>query len=189
MLWWSNYSAKSIALIQARGIPIDTALWNLVQENKQAVIAHLLRKFDPSHGDDDPIYTPDGEWSYSRFERWLVRAGITAWPRLNSGALNIDSDAFRLMYHLPGIEGLQALRDSVDSSPERGCRSGAMVATALRFFRSALLRDEMRIAVVHTTHTHASGRSSSFHLTRSESISIGEVRRSALPQAYLVIKL
>ena len=113
VLWWSNYSAKSIALIQARGIPIDTALWNLVQENKQAVIAHLLRKFDPSHGDDDPIYTPDGEWSYSRFERWLVRAGITAWPRLNSGALNIDSDAFRLMYHLPGIEGLQALRDSV----------------------------------------------------------------------------
>ena len=113
VLWWSNYSAKSIALIQARGIPIDTALWNLVQENKQAVIGHLLRKFDPSHGDDDPIYTPDGEWSYSRFERWLVRAGITAWPRLNSGALDIDSDAFRLMYHLPGIEGLHALRDSV----------------------------------------------------------------------------
>ena len=28
VIWWSNYSAKSIALIQARGIPIDTALWN-----------------------------------------------------------------------------------------------------------------------------------------------------------------
>ena len=99
--------------IQARGIPIDIALWNLVQENKRAVVGELLRQFDPSQGDDDPIYTPDGEWSYARFERWLIRAGITAWPRLESGALDLDSDAFRLMYHLPGIEGLHALRDSL----------------------------------------------------------------------------
>ncbi len=26
VLWWSNYSAKAVALIQARGIPIDTPL-------------------------------------------------------------------------------------------------------------------------------------------------------------------
>jgi hypothetical protein len=113
VIWWSNYSAKSIALIQARGIPIDTALWNLVQENKRAVVGELLRQFDPSWGNDIPIYTPDGEWSYARFERWLIRAGITAWPRLESGALDLGSDAFRLMYHLPGIEGLHALRDSL----------------------------------------------------------------------------
>src|SRR5262249_40793794 len=37
VLHWSNYSAKSVALIQARGIPIDVPLWNLVQENKAAV--------------------------------------------------------------------------------------------------------------------------------------------------------
>ena len=30
VLWWSEYSAKTVALIQARGIPIDTALWDLV---------------------------------------------------------------------------------------------------------------------------------------------------------------
>jgi len=113
VLHWSNYSAKSIALIQARGIPIDTTLWNLVQENKAAVIGELLRQFDPSHGDDDPIYTPDGEWSYARFEQWLLRNGITHWTRLDSGKLDIDGDAFRSMYHLPGIEGLHALRDSV----------------------------------------------------------------------------
>ena len=112
-LHWSNYSAKSIALIQARGIPIDTALWDLVQGNKAAVIRELLRQFDPSYGDNDPIYTPDGEWSYARFEQWLLRAGITHWPRLDSGKLDIDGDAFRSMYHLPGIEGLHALRDSV----------------------------------------------------------------------------
>jgi hypothetical protein len=48
ILHWSNYSAKAIAVIQARGMPIDMALWNLVQENKAAVIGELLRQFDPS---------------------------------------------------------------------------------------------------------------------------------------------
>jgi hypothetical protein len=113
VLHWSNYSAKSIALIQARGIPTDVQLWNLVQENKTAVIGELLRQFDPSYGSDDPIYTPDGEWSYARFEQWLLCAGISAWPRLDSGQLDISGDAFRMMYHAPGVEGLHALRDSV----------------------------------------------------------------------------
>jgi hypothetical protein len=113
VLHWSIYSAKCITLIQARGMPIDMALWNLVQENKAAVIGELLRRFDPSHGSEDPIYTPEGEWSYRRFEQWLVRTGVAAWPRLESGKLDIDSDAFRLMYHVPGIEGLHALRDSL----------------------------------------------------------------------------
>ena len=113
VLHWSNYSAKAVALIQARGMPIDVSLWNLVQENKAAVIAALLRQFDPSYGSDDPIYTPAGEWSYERFERWLVCAGVPAWPRLDTGRLDIGGDAFRLMYHIPGIEGLHALRDSL----------------------------------------------------------------------------
>jgi DNA polymerase-1 len=113
ILHWSNYSAKATALIQAKGIPWDVSLWNLVQENKAAIIGELLRRFDPSYGSDDPIYTPEGEWGYERFERWLPTAGITAWPRLESRALDISGDAFRLMYHVPGIEGLHALRDSI----------------------------------------------------------------------------
>jgi hypothetical protein len=113
VLHWSNYAAKSIALIQARGIPWDMDLWNLVQENRAGVICELIRQFDPSQGDDDPIYTPDGGWSYERFEQWLIRNGITIWPRTETGRLQVDSDAFRLMYHIPGIEGLHALRDSI----------------------------------------------------------------------------
>jgi hypothetical protein len=35
VLHWSNYSAKAIALVQARGMPIDMDLWNIVQENKE----------------------------------------------------------------------------------------------------------------------------------------------------------
>jgi DNA polymerase-1 len=113
VLWWSNYSAKSVALIQARGMPIDMRLWNLVQENKPAVIGALLRQLDPSYGTENPIYTPEGEWSYVRFECFLASVGVTAWPRLDSGKLDIKGDAFRLMYHIPGIEGLHALRDSL----------------------------------------------------------------------------
>ena len=114
-LHWSNYSAKAIARIQARGMPIDVDLWNLVQENKAAVVAELIRRFDPSYGADAPIYTLEGKWSYSRFERWLVEvAKVPAWPRLESGQLDTSSDAFRLMYGaVPGLEGLHALRDSL----------------------------------------------------------------------------
>ena len=113
VLPWSNYSAKAVAQIQAHGMPINMRLWNLVQENKAAVTQYLLRRFDPSFGSDTPIYTPEGEWSYARFEQWLAKAGINAWPRLESGKLDIDGDAFRMMYHLPGIEELHALRDSL----------------------------------------------------------------------------
>jgi len=113
IMWWSEYSAKAVALIQAKGIPIDVALWNLVQENKAAVVAGLLEQFDPSHFDDDPIFNADGEWSYARFERWLIRAGIPFWPRLESGQLDVDGDAFRLMSGFPGVEGIHALRDSL----------------------------------------------------------------------------
>ena len=57
---WSEYSAKTVARIQARGMPIDMLLWNLVQENKWAVIAALIARFDPSQGGENPIYTPEG---------------------------------------------------------------------------------------------------------------------------------
>jgi hypothetical protein len=113
VLHWSNYSAKCVALIQARGMPIDMALWNLVQENKAAVVDALLRRYDPSYGDDERIYTPEGEWSRARIERWLVRSGIPAWPRLDSGELDLDKDAFKLMSHIPAIARLHALRDSL----------------------------------------------------------------------------
>jgi DNA polymerase I len=113
VLHWSNYSAKAVAQIQAKGMPIDVPLWNLVQENKAAVVRALIQKFDPSYGSEDPIYSNDGEWSEGRFERWLVRSGVQAWPRLDSGRLRLKGDAFKLMYHEPGIEGLHALRDSL----------------------------------------------------------------------------
>ena len=182
VLHWSNYSAKAIAQIQARGMPIDMPLWNLVQENKAAVIGELLRRFDPSYGSDDPIYTPDGEWSYARFERWLVRTGVHCWPRLESGQLDIDGDAFRLMYHVPGIEGLHALRDSLGVIVQRQAADRARRSQpAERCFRSAPRPAATRTPRACTTRTPACARSWCSRPTRSAPISIGARRRSALP--------
>ena len=112
--YWSNYSAKCIALIQAKGMPIDMPMWNVVQENLATVIARLLERFDPSHNDDDPIYNTDGKWSRNRFAAWLLRQNIHEWPHLASGMLDLDSDAFRLMQHAhPGILNILMLRDSL----------------------------------------------------------------------------
>jgi len=114
VIYWSDYSAKTVSRIQAKGMPIDLVLWNLVQENLAAVVTALLQRFDPSFGHQNSIYILDGEWSDDRFEAWLVRVGIHAWPRLESGKIQIDGDAFRLMYHAhPKIEGLHALRDAL----------------------------------------------------------------------------
>ena len=33
-------------------MPIDMRLWNLVQENKAAVVRRLMQRFDPSHGSE-----------------------------------------------------------------------------------------------------------------------------------------
>ena len=114
VMHWSIYSAKTVARIQARGMPIDMLLWNLVQENQLAVISALIRRFDPSYGSEYPIYSPDGEWGSARFVHWLVSVNVTEWQRLDSGALKLDNDAFRMMYGAhPTIEGLHALRDVI----------------------------------------------------------------------------
>jgi DNA polymerase I len=116
IIYLSNYGAKAVVPIQARGMLIDVALWNAVQENKFKVIEHLRRAFDPSFGSDYPIYSPEGEWSYERFERWLISAGITHWPRLHGGdgPLEISGDAFKMMSFIPKIADLHALRDAIN---------------------------------------------------------------------------
>jgi hypothetical protein len=43
VIFWSEYSAKAIARIQAKGIPIDMYRWNLILENRLTIID--ARKF------------------------------------------------------------------------------------------------------------------------------------------------
>src|SRR5262249_32139250 len=53
VIFWSEYSAKAVAHIQVKGIPIDLYIWGLIQENRQAIIDTLRRRFDPSYNDDE----------------------------------------------------------------------------------------------------------------------------------------
>jgi hypothetical protein len=110
---WSEYSAKCVALIQARGMPVDMRIWNAIQENRRKIIDALRRRFDPSYRDDEPIFDADGSMTYERLAKYLISRNITEWPRTASGRLQTDDDAFKLMSHLPGIEGLHALKDSM----------------------------------------------------------------------------
>jgi hypothetical protein len=112
-LHWSNYSAKAIAQVQARGMLVDKELWDQVQDNKEAVILDLLRQFDPSRDMPAPIFSPDGQWSYKRFSQYLISIGVTAWPRSAEGELKTDEDTFDLMAHVPGLPGIKALRNSL----------------------------------------------------------------------------
>jgi DNA polymerase-1 len=113
-LFWAEYSAKATAQIQARGMPIDMPLWNAVQENKLSVVTALRRRFDPSYNDDEPIFDTEGHFDYKRFEKYLIRNNVTHWPRTEkTGKLGTEGDDFKLMYHLPGIEHLHALKDSL----------------------------------------------------------------------------
>jgi hypothetical protein len=84
-MFWSEYSSKAVAQIQARGMAIDMELWNLVQEHKHAIITALLKRFDPSHNSTCPIFDQDGGFEYSRFENWLVGIGVKYWPRTETG--------------------------------------------------------------------------------------------------------
>jgi hypothetical protein len=38
-----------VAQIQARGMHVDTPLWQLAQEFKPAIVRRLIERFDPSH--------------------------------------------------------------------------------------------------------------------------------------------
>jgi DNA polymerase I len=113
ILHWSNYAAKVVAEVQVKGMPIDMPLWNLVQENKKKITGELLRRFDPSQCTDNPIFTPEGEFSHARFAQWLFGAGIFAWPRTETGMLQTDEDTWKVMSHIPGVEGLRALKDTL----------------------------------------------------------------------------
>jgi hypothetical protein len=113
VIFWSGYSAKAVARIQVKGIPIDMYIWDLIQEHRYAIIDALRRRFDLSYNDDEPIFDTEGGFSYARFEAWLIRSNIPFWPRLDSGQLDLDSDAFRLMSVFSGVEAIHALRDTL----------------------------------------------------------------------------
>ena len=186
VLHWSNYSAKTIAQIQARGCRSTCALWNLVQENKAAVIGELLRQVR-----SEPRQRGSDLHPRRRMELCALRALARPAPASRAGRdwkaaqLDIDGDAFRLMYHVPGHRGparaaRQPRRHRAGEAADRARRAQSAEPVSLRH-RDRAQRARARAC---TTPTPACAPSWSSRPTRSASISIGGRRRSASRPRY-----
>jgi hypothetical protein len=90
------------------GTPIDTAMLMTLQDKWDAMKERLVARIDGHYGVFDGV-----TFKRDRFARWLVAQGIP-WPRLESGALELDDDAFKEMtLRYPVLRPLHELRVSL----------------------------------------------------------------------------
>ena len=101
VLHWSNYSAKAVAQFRLKA-------WRLIWISGTWFKRTAARSFATcstgstlAAGAKRQSITTTASGLTSSFEQHLVRTGVVAWPRLESGRLDIDGDAFRLMRHVP----------------------------------------------------------------------------------------
>jgi hypothetical protein len=103
------------AQIEWNGVPIDTATFELLQDNWEGIKGQLVTAVNRDYG----VYVPAGgtmhpesplSFSSRRFAEWLAREGIP-WPRLESGALDLSDSTFRQMARqYPVVAPLRELR-------------------------------------------------------------------------------
>ena len=114
-LYHGEFAAVS-ALMEYHGVPIDMEIFpSLADEGAwSAVRDAMVPAIDAQYG----VYVRNaaGEWSFSleRFEAYCARSGI-AWPRLESGKLNMTRKTFEDMSKgQPQLEALRQLRHTRD---------------------------------------------------------------------------
>lgn len=96
------------ARMERAGVPIDTCLLDRIRGGWESIKLDLIRSVDESYG----VY--DGStFKAGLFAGWLHDHGI-AWPRLDSGQLQLDADTFRDMSRrYPQLVPLKELRSSL----------------------------------------------------------------------------
>src|SRR5262249_42377932 len=114
------YRSESVAVsavMEHRGIPIDMEIFTRLQDKHTwaSVRDAMVPVIDAQYG----VYVKgkNGEWSFSNelFEACLERRGITGWPRLESGKLNMRRKVFENMTRgWPELEELRQLRHARD---------------------------------------------------------------------------
>jgi DNA polymerase I len=114
-LYHGEFAAVS-ALMEYHGVPVDMEIFpSLADEGAwSAVRDAMVPAIDAQYG----VYVRNaaGEWSFSleRFEAYCARSGI-AWPRLESGKLNMKRKIFEDMSKgRPQLEALRQLRHTRD---------------------------------------------------------------------------
>jgi DNA polymerase I len=96
------------ARIEATGVPIDCAALSVLRSSWDSIKAQLITEIDRAyHVFENQTFKAD------RFECYLIRNAI-AWPRLESGQLDLSDDTFRqISKHDPRISPLRELRSSL----------------------------------------------------------------------------
>jgi DNA polymerase family A len=114
-LYHGEFAAVS-ALMEHYGVPIDMEIFpQLADENTWGAVRDaMVPAIDAKYG----VYVrgENGEWSFNmdRFDTYCARAGI-AWPRLESGKLNMKRKTFEDMSKgRPQLEDLRQLRHTRD---------------------------------------------------------------------------
>jgi hypothetical protein len=99
-----RYTA-AVARMERNGIPIDVDAYRSLRDEWQAVQGRLIADVDAEYG----VYD-GGHFSTAAFHRYLSAQGIP-WPRLPSGALQLNEDAFADMAVIyPALKPLHDLR-------------------------------------------------------------------------------
>lgn len=107
MLLQSRY-ATAVAHIERTGVPLDTGTLEALKAGWQGIQRGLIDALDAEFG----VYEGT-HFKVARFERYLVAQEI-AWPRLASGALDLQDDTFRDLVRLhPQLATLRELRGAL----------------------------------------------------------------------------
>ena len=98
----------TVALMEHRGVPIDTTTLGLMRDNWHDFKQALIEKTDQAYG----VYDK-GSFRVHLFEHYLGAQNI-AWPRLPSGELQLDRDTFKMMaLRHPQLAELRELRKTL----------------------------------------------------------------------------
>ena len=98
----------TVALMEHRGVPIDTTTLGLMRDNWHDFKQALIEKTDQAYG----VYDK-GSFRTHLFEHYLGAQNI-AWPRLPSGELQLDRDTFKMMaLRHPQLAELRELRKTL----------------------------------------------------------------------------
>jgi len=115
-LYHGEFAAVSGAM-EHNGVPIDRKIFPQLADKDawRAVRDDMVPAIDAQYG----VYVRDraGNWAFNmeRFEAYLARAGITGWPRLETGKLNMRRKTFEDMSKgWPPLEDLRQLRHTRD---------------------------------------------------------------------------
>jgi hypothetical protein len=99
---------KAAAIMEWHGIPLDGDAWRRLVAGWDGIKDRLIQEIGGSLG----IYRGRA-FSQEGFARWLAKEGIP-WPRLDSGALALDDDTFKLMAAAyPQVAPIRELRTAL----------------------------------------------------------------------------